>query len=85
MKNLITITFALIAASALSLSAKNVDLRLSQGLYDAPSSSLYVNVEIKYNDNGTFVLAGQNFRMYYNTDVIRLDADHSNMQLPMDK
>ena len=85
MKNLIKITFALIAASTMSLTAKNVDLRLSQGLYDAPSSSLYVNVEIKYNDNGTFVLAGQNFRMYYNTEVIRLDADHSNMQLPMDK
>ena len=85
MKNLIIISLALVAATFSSVEAKNVDLRLSQGLYDAQSSSLFVNVEIKYNDNGNFVLGGQNFRMYYNTEVIRLDADQSNMQLPLDK
>jgi len=70
---------------SIALSANSdVKLRLQPNLYDPSSNSVYVNVEIKYDGAGEFVLADQNYRIYFDASSLHFDAKYSNSDLPSD-
>ncbi|MFT4567841.1 MAG: hypothetical protein ACI9FN_002809 [Saprospiraceae bacterium] len=81
----LTITVVSLFILFVSLSANSdVQLRLQPNLYDPASNSVYVNVEIKYDGTGEFVLADQNYRIYYDASSLQFDTKYSNSDLPSD-
>ncbi len=81
----LTITAVYLFILLISLSAdSDVQLRLQPNLYDHASNSVYVNVEIKYDGAGEFVLADQNYRIYFDASSLQFDTKYSNSDLPSD-
>ncbi len=79
MRNLATTSAQLISIIAFllvstQLSANEVELRFSKAQYNDSKQELYVNVEVQYTQNGQISLAGQNYRFFYSSDVLELDA-----------
>ena len=80
MRNLITTSAKLISIIAFvfvaaQLSASEVELRFSEADYNESKQELYVNVEVQYTLNGQLSLAGQNYRFFYSSETLELDAD----------
>ena len=82
----ITIITALIFVTLQTLQAqKTIDLRLNPVSQGESNKSLYVDVEVRYNQVGVFNLAGQNFRLYYNAESLHLNTEQSSSRLPENK
>ncbi len=56
------------------LAANELELRFNKASYDENKQELFVDVEVQYTQNGQLVLAGQNYRFFYSSDVLELDA-----------
>ena len=81
----LTVTASYLVLFILSLSANSdVQLRLQPNIYDPSSNSVYVNVEIKYDGAGEFILADQNYRIYFDASSLQFDSKYSNSNLPND-
>ncbi len=64
--------------------AETIDVRLSPNFYDHKSSILYVDVELKYNGRGEWVLADQNYRLYYDASSLQFIKGKYKPDLPHD-
>jgi len=62
----------------------DITLRLNPAFYDDQNNQLYVSVEISYDGHGVFQLADQNYRLYYDSQLLSLVKDMSRSDLPMD-
>lgn len=72
-----TLCFSLTAAFATS----TVDVRLNHNSLDKNGNALYVDIDVRVDNQDRFVLAGQNYRIFYPTDVLSLDQSGSKSQL----
>lgn len=70
------------ALSTWGLASDDIFLRLQPSQYDAKSNSVYVEVELKYDGSSSFVLADQNYRLYFDAASLKFDAQHSKSTLP---
>ena len=69
----------------ISLSAqKDVTLRLNPSFYDESRQTVYVDIELQYNGSGAFRLADQNYRLYFDSELMTIDEDYSRSDLPQD-
>ncbi len=69
----------------LSLLASNdISLRLNPSFYDEATETVYVDVEVRYDGRGQFRLADQNYRLFYDSDLLQLKQDFSRSDLPQD-
>ena len=63
-------------------STKEVTLKLEPLLYDDYSETVYIGVSIKYEGNDEFVLADQNYRIYYDSQLLSVNKKRSRSDLP---
>ncbi len=80
MKNLANTSAKLISILAflfvsMQVSASEIELRFAKADYNADKQELYVDVEVQYTNSGQLALAGQNYRFFYSSEVLELDAD----------
>ena len=60
---------------SMQVSASEIELRFAKADYNASKQELYVDVEVQYTERGQLALAGQNYRFFYSSEVLELDAD----------
>ncbi len=80
---LAVIACALLASSSI-FSTSTVDVRLSHNSLDKADKALYVNIDVRADHQDRFVLAGQNYRIFYPTATLSLNEDGSKSQLSPD-
>ncbi len=61
-----------------------VDIRFSSPIIDQETQTAYVDVQLR-STNQPLILAGQNYRVFYNTDLLALDETKSDIKLPEGK
>ena len=61
--------------------SSTVDIRLSQNSFNKMENSLYVDIDVRVDNADHMVLAGQNYRIYYPSNILHLDQDGSKSQL----
>ena len=66
----------------LSANANNIEIQFAQAQYDGASNNIYVDVQVRNTENGQITLAGQNYRFYYDSEVLSLDVEASETNLP---
>lgn len=62
----------------------DISLRLNPTFYDEQSQTVFVDVELRYQGQGQLNLADQNYRLYYDSDILSLKEDQSRSDLPQD-
>ena len=70
--------------SSYAFGIDDISLRLNPSFYDDQSQTIFVDVELRYQGKGQLNLADQNYRLYYDSDVMRLKEDQSRSDLPQD-
>lgn len=82
MKTLITLLsfFFVICLSA----QDEVALRLNPSFYDEGRQTVYVDIELQYTGAGSFRLADQNYRLYFDSELMAIEEDYSRSDLPQD-
>lgn len=84
----LTATFAKIFSLAAAfifvaqVQANEIELRFATAHVDASTQELYVDIEVQYTQKGQLILAGQNYRFYYDSEVLELDASATESNLP---
>lgn len=68
------IIFIAVLFASNQLAANELELRFNKAQYDENKQELFVDVEVQYTQNGELVLAGQNYRFFYSSEVLELDA-----------
>lgn len=63
------------AMSFMTVHASQIDIRLQTEAIEG--NDMYVNVQIKNSEASQMVLAGQNYRIYYNADALTIDKKGS--------
>ena len=86
MKKIVSnIKTAIIALSLMALmsglNASSLELRFSEAAFNADAKELYVDIQVRNAHQGQIALAGQNYRFYYNSEVLSLDASASKSKL----
>ena len=76
------ITIIAFLFTATTVSANEIELRFSEAQYNESKQELYVNVEVAYTQAGQISLAGQNYRFFYSSEVLELDAQATKSFLP---
>lgn len=66
----------------LANAATQIELRITKEVVSQEDNAVYAAVEILPTDNGTTVLADQNYRLYYDAATLALDIDGSYSKLP---
>jgi len=66
------------------ISADDIELRFATAHVDNQSQELYVDIQVKYAQKGQLILAGQNYRFYYDSEVLSLDVDATDSKLSSD-
>ncbi len=74
-----TLATALLTVS--SLSASELEVRFDKAQYNESKQELYVNVELRNITGADITLAGQNYRFYYDSEVLSLDTEASSSAL----
>ena len=80
----ITIVALLVCLSVTLFGAGELSLRLNPSFFDESNQTLYVDVEIRYDGHGLFRLADQNYRLFYDSQLLSLKKNHSRSDLPQD-
>lgn len=62
----------------------DVSLRVHPSFYDESTQTVYVDIELQYNGHGSFHLADQNYRLYFDSELMKIDEDYSRSDLPQD-
>lgn len=82
---MITTALAVFTLLQVNLFATNgVDIRFATNTYDNASHTLYVDIQVRTQGN-QLVLAGQNYRIYYDASALSLKEDNSKLLLPVEK
>ena len=74
----------LVAFTNLLTANSDIWLRLNPKFYDEHSQTVYVDVELRYLGQGNFTLADQNYRLYFDSELLSLNAKESHSDLPQD-
>ncbi len=78
-----TIVVFLLAQAAL-FATNQIDIRFSTPSVDHTTKSLYVDIQVKAHDK-SLILAGQNYRIFYDSEKLSLDQNNSEISLPQEK
>jgi len=62
-----------------------VDVRLSHNSLDKDNQTLYVNIDVRVDNGDRMILAGQNYRIYYPSEMLSLNEQGSKSQLSSQK
>ncbi len=68
------ISFIAVLFASNVLAANELEVRFNKASYDENKQELFVDVEVQYTQSGQLVLAGQNYRFFYSSEVLKLDA-----------
>ncbi len=87
MRNLTTTLTRILVLSAFLFSvnitiASDIELRFTTAHYDEKAQELFVDVQVQYTQSGQLILAGQNYRFYYDSEVLSLDTKKAKSKLP---
>ena len=74
--NLIT-TLAAARFTITCLNASELEVRFDKAQYNEAKQELYINVELRNVNGADVTLAGQNYRFYYDSEVLALDTEPS--------
>ncbi len=74
--NLIT-TLAAALFTITCLNASELEVRFDKAQYNEAKQELYINVELRNVNGADVTLAGQNYRFYYDSEVLALDTESS--------
>ena len=85
MRTLLNLTFAFFLLITGASANNQIDLRLTTAAVNTDQKTLYVDVEIRYNERGAINLGGQNYRFFYDSELLTLDVDGSESVLPESK
>ncbi len=69
--------------SVVSVFASDMEIRFVQIGHNTEAQELYVDVQVRNVLNYELVMAGQNYRFYYDSEVLLLDVDNSESNLPV--
>lgn len=72
-------------ASSTVFATSIVDVRLSHNTLDKAEKALYVDIDVRMDNQDRMVLAGQNYRIYYPTETLSLNKKGSKSQLSQDQ
>ena len=75
-------TLASILFTVSSLSASELEVRFDKAQYDEAKQELYINVQLRNTSQADITLAGQNYRFYYDSEILSLDTEASASALP---
>jgi len=75
-------TLASVLFTVSSLSASELEVRFDKAQFDETKQELYVNVQLRNTSQADITLAGQNYRFYYDSEVLALDTEASASALP---
>ena len=78
----ILISTLCVLITTLSYANPEVTIRLEPVFYDDRSESVYISIDLKYEGQEDFFLADQNYRIFYNSDVLTLNQKRSKSELP---
>lgn len=81
-KTILTLLGVFLSYYAIGL--EDITLRLNPSFYDESTQTVYVDVELRYNGYGNFRLADQNYRLFYDSELLKLEQDYSRSDLPQD-
>ncbi|HRP42963.1 MAG TPA: hypothetical protein PLM26_12530, partial [Saprospiraceae bacterium] len=81
MKTLLSILLTLI--TTIGINAQNWDVRFKQTSVNCQTKQVCYDVQFKINGNGPFVLAGQNYRIYYDASKMSFTAGSSYLPSPV--
>ena len=70
------------AGTSLIYGTSVVDVRLHHNSLDKSKNALYVDIDVRVDQRDHVNLAGQNYRIYYPSDLLSLDPEASKSQLP---
>ncbi len=70
-------TLAAILFTVSSLTASELEVRFDKAQFDEAKQELYVNVQLRNTSQADIRLAGQNYRFYYNSEILALDTEAS--------
>lgn len=70
--------------STFLLAGNGISIKFSPATYDAVSQTLHVDIEVK-SENRQLILAGQNYRIFYNSSALSLLKDKAKLLLPEGK
>ena len=79
-KNLITLAAALLSLS--TLTASEIEVRFEKAQYLKESKVLFIEVQVRNTSEANLNLAGQNYRFYYDSEILSLDTEKSTSALP---
>jgi len=72
-------------ASTSVLATSIVDVRLSHNTLNKAEQALYVNIDVRMDNQDHMILAGQNYRIYYPSETLSLNKKGSKSQLSQDQ
>jgi len=75
------ITLAAILFSFTQVIASDLEVRFEKSEYNADKKELYIEVQVKNSSYNDVNLAGQNYRFYYDSEVLSLNTDKSSSAL----
>ena len=79
-KNLITLAAALLSFS--TITASDIEVRFEKAQYLEDSKELFIEVQVRNTSQADLSLAGQNYRFYYDSEILNLEAEKSTSTLP---
>ncbi len=82
--SLTTIVVAFLLCCNGLYSNNGVDVRFSAPIIDHSTQTAFVDIQVK-SEYKALSLAGQNYRIYYNTEMLSLNTDKTELNLPADK
>ncbi len=73
---------ALFCFVSATYATNQIDIRFFPRALDIDNNAVYVDIEVRTTMNARVILAGQNYRIYYDSEVLKLDEGRSVSQLP---
>ncbi len=81
-----TLALALVLlCTSMLYGSSEIELRITPEHHDVQNHFVYAAVEIAVSNDTEVVLADQNYRLYYDSELLSLDRAESFSDLPMDK
>ena len=74
-------TVALLSIFGLNLQASDIEIRFDAAGYNSSSQEIFVDIQVRNTDSKNVIIAGQNYRFYYDSEVLSLDIDDSKSSL----
>ena len=81
-KNLFTLAAALLIFG--TLTASEIEIRFEKAQYLESNKELFIEVQVRNTSEAEINLAGQNYRFFYDSEVLTLDTEKSESALPSD-